>query len=246
VSVITAGVDLASQALRTASCEISWSGGVAEVRELTASGVGDEEILELVGRADKTGLDVPLGWPVAFVDAVSAHHELRAWTGGTQRALRYRVTDHHVWDATGRWPLSVSSDLIGVPALRAAALLSRLPDRAERSGAGSVVEVYPAAALRRWGFDGQGYKRKAGADVRRTLVPSFKRRTERWLCLSEAQWRTCEVSDDAFDALLAGLVARASSAGRCDPVPAGLHGLAAREGWIAVPFADSLDELART
>jgi predicted nuclease with RNAse H fold len=243
--VITAGVDLASQAVRTAACEVNWSGGHAEVTVLTASGVDDEAILGLVERAGKTGLDVPLGWPQPFVDAVSAHHSRRPWTGGTQYQLRFRATDHHVAAETGRWPLSVSSDLIALPALRAAALMARVHEEVDRSGAGRFVEVYPASALRRWGFIGHGYKNRAGAENRSVLVPLFRRRTERWLRMTEDRWHMCELSDDAFDAVLAALVARAAHIGWCDPMPDALRDVGSREGWIALPFTDSLARLAQ-
>lgn len=242
--MITAGVDLASQALHTAACEIDWADGKADVTALKASGVDDDRIVHLATRAHKTGLDVPLGWPDAFVTAVCAHHSGRRWTGGEQRTLRFRVTDLHVWSATGRWPLSVSSDLIALPALRAAALMCRLPGSADRTGAGPIAEVYPAAALRRWGFPARGYKRAAGADRRGTLVPLFRERTENWLRLSDERWRLCELSDDAFDALIAALVARALHLGACDRVPEAQRAVIEREGWIALPHGDSLQELA--
>jgi predicted nuclease with RNAse H fold len=241
--VISAGVDLASQPVRTASCEVTWSRGSATVTELVAAGADDPHISELIARSDKTGLDVPLGWPESFVAAVTAHHSRRAWPGGTQHALRFRLTDHHVWRATGRWPLSVSSDLIALPALRAAALLSA--QDADRRGGGRVVEAYPAAALRRWGFDARGYKRRAGLEHRRVLVPGFRARTAGWLRLSDAHWRLCEASDDAFDALVAALIARAAALGMCDTPPVEQVSITAREGWIALPAADSLDRLAR-
>ncbi len=44
-------------------------------------------------------------------------------------------------------PLSVSTDRIALPAMGAASLLSRLPERAPLDGSGVIVEVYPAAAL---------------------------------------------------------------------------------------------------
>src|SRR5207253_2236918 len=76
--------------------------------------------------------------------------------------LRFRATDFAVHERTGRWPLSVSSDLIAVPALRAA----RLFGAHDRSGAGVLVEVYPAAALRIWGFSTRGYKGPRGGAAR--------------------------------------------------------------------------------
>lgn len=242
--MITAGVDLASQPSRTASSEIAWSHGAAEVISLSASGVEDEAILVLLERADKAGLDVPLGWPSTFVAAVTAHHAQRPWSGGSQHELRFRTTDRYVAEETGRWPLSVSSDLIALPAMRAAALMSGVRDGADRSGAGKFVEVYPAAALRRWGFVGHGYKSRAGSENRAALVPAFRARTQAWLHMSDEWWQMCLLSDDAFDAVIAGLVARAQALHRCDAFPESGRALVSREGWIALPFADSLDTLA--
>jgi len=57
--------------------------------------------------------------------------------------LRYRRTDLWIREETGIVPLSVSTDRIGVPALRIARALA-IEDKA---GNGTVVEVYPAAAF---------------------------------------------------------------------------------------------------
>jgi hypothetical protein len=141
------------------------------------------------------------------------------------------------------WPLSVSSDLIAVPALRAGALLDRVVPGADRSGSDLVVEVYPAAALKRWGFVSRGYKRAKGGGVRASLVESFRRATSGWLDASDACWERCVGSDDAFDAVIAALVARAADLDLCDPCPSELKDVATREGWIALPLADCLDRL---
>ena len=53
-------------------------------------------------------------------------------------------------------------------------------------------------------------------------------------------------SDDAFDAVIAALVARAFSVGEVEPIPPEDRGVALREGWIAVPYAGSLSLLARS
>jgi hypothetical protein len=51
-------------------------------------------------------------------------------------------------------------------------------------------------------------------------------------------------SDDAFDSVIAALVARAVSVGEVESIPAEDRGVALREGWIAVPCAGSLALLA--
>ena len=150
-------------------------------------------------------------------------------------------------ETLGRWPLSVSSDLIAVPAMRAVRLLAEVAAAGEaidRSGSGRFVEVYPAAALHVWGFPSRGYKRTKGAEVRARLVSDLAQRTADWLTLSEQDWARCTASDDMLDALVAALVARAASKGRCKPIPPSDRELAKEEGWIALPRTGSLGQLA--
>ncbi len=70
--MITAGVDLSSQTAHTASCIIEWSGRGATVTDLKVD-VDDGAISALVQSVDKLGIDVPLGWPLAFAEAVAQH-----------------------------------------------------------------------------------------------------------------------------------------------------------------------------
>jgi predicted nuclease with RNAse H fold len=246
--MITAGVDLSSQTAHTASCTIEWSGGRATVRNL-ALDVDDSAITALVTTVDKLGIDVPLGWPTAFAKAVAQHSLQGPWPAGYDHsdavAYRYRRTDLWVWKALkASPPLSVSTDRIAIPAMRAAALLSRLPDQMTLDGSGVVVEVYPAAALRRWGFIWRGYKRKEQADARHLLVDHLFEETVTWLSVGPSEAALCVASDDAFDALVAALVARAAAVGLVDPIPEEDTVAARNEGWIAVPQAGSLERLA--
>lgn len=52
----------------------------------------------------------------------------------------------------------------------------------DRSGAGPVVELYPAASLRSWGLYRPGYKQAAKPDVLGCLVDDLRAR---------AQWLDC-------------------------------------------------------
>ena len=154
--MITAGVDLSSQAVKTAACVIDWSDQRATVVELTL-GVDDDSISALIARVDKLGIDVPLGWPIAFAEAVVGYSVDGSWPTEYRHtdnaSYCYRRTDLWVWKDLGMSPpLSVSADRISLPAMRAAALLSHVPRHTARDGSGVVVEVYPAAALRRWVF----------------------------------------------------------------------------------------------
>ncbi|MBV8527424.1 MAG: DUF429 domain-containing protein [Candidatus Dormibacteraeota bacterium] len=242
--MITTGIDLAAQPERTAACVIEWGDGFGRVVDLRPRDVDDVQILTLVDAADRTGIDVPFGWPDGFIAAVSAHHAALDWAGGDLAQLRMRATDAWVRERTGRWPLSVSTDRIGVPALRVARVLARVPAARDRAGGGPVVEVYPAAALRIWGFKSRLYKRVAGAAARTALVAAFRAAAEGWLHLSAHEWEACDAGDDAFDALIAALVARAAACGLVESCPRELREIASREGWILLPLDGSLERLA--
>jgi predicted nuclease with RNAse H fold len=245
--MITAGVDLASQAAKTAACVIDWSDQRATVVELTL-GVDDDSISALITRVDKLGIDVPLGWPIAFAEAVVGYSVDGSWPTEYRHTdnanYRYRRTDLWVWKNLGTSPpLSVSADRISLPAMRAAALLSHVPQHSARDGSGVVVEVYPAAALRRWGLRSRQYKRKENSDARRELVARLLTETT-WLSIESSGVDLCIDSDDAFDALVAALVARAAAMELVEPIPGEDLTNALREGWIAVPIDGSLNRLA--
>jgi len=251
--MITAGVDLSSQDARTALCIIEWREDLRKVDGRDGHialwvGADDAQITDAMAQAAKLGIDVPLGWPVSFAKAVAGHTRDGSWPADYRHgeAVKYRLRSTDVWcwkQLNMPPPLSVAADRIALPAMRAAALLSRLPERPDRDGSGRVVEVYPAAALRRWGFVSRGYKRDAGGSVRGDLIDKFVAVTEGWLHLSKDQERLCRASDDAFDALVAALVARAAALRLVEPVPEECREDAKREGWIAVPLQDALGRL---
>lgn len=211
-------------------------------------GFADTEIARLISEVDKLGIDVPLGWPIAFAEAVSGHSTFGMWPASYQHAnigaYRYRRTDIYTWRTGGGPPLSVSTDRIGIPAMRFAALLAAVEPRVALDGSGVVVEVYPAAALRRWGLPWRGYKGHEHAAELQALVSSFADETRGWLSLSKADRAECESSDDAFDALVAACVARAAWVGAVDPIPEEDRAAALREGWITLPIEQSLKDLA--
>ena len=244
--MLTLGIDLASQAAKTAVCRIEWSDHRAVVDD-PIIGLGDVDLLELIPNAAKVGIDCPFGWPDSFAAAVAAHHSFAPWPDADLVDLRYRYTDRVVTDIARR-PLSVSSDLIGVTAMRCARLLSEL-DRGghpvDRAGTGVVAEVYPAAALVVWGFQPAGYKRAAGLQKRKSLLAALEEATGDWLEVSERALGLCEQSDDCLDALVASLVARAAGLGLTQPPPRDRLDQIQREGWIHVPSAGSLERLSQ-
>ncbi len=248
--MLTAGVDLATEPARTALALVAWDGGSARVSGL-ALGVDDDAIVVAAKGASKLGVDCPLGWPDEFVSFVARHQDggpppLGPAPDGSPwwRRLAYRETDRAVVQAIGLHPLSVSTDRIGLTAMRAAGLLARLADGSEvvdRSGRGLVVEVYPAASLRVWGLPSRGYKGRDGRPLREQMLAALQQRAP-WLHLGGHEALLVR-SADCLDALVAALAARAAASGRAAAPAAGQLEAARREGWIAWPTCP-LEELA--
>jgi predicted nuclease with RNAse H fold len=231
--VRTLGVDLASQDRNTAICVVDWERRRVESLRV---GVGDAAIVALLREGMPAGIDAPFGWPAAFVAALASWTDsdrwTEPWTPETQRLLRLRETDRWIASTIGKWPLSVSADSIAMCAMRAATLLHAAGVKERVNG--PVYEVYPGAALRRWGLAAKGYKRDAA--VRARLVDA--------LGVDGADRDALARSDHALDALLSAMVARAAALGLTEPPPDDLDpAVIAREGWIHLPRVGSLSAL---
>ncbi|RBP66064.1 uncharacterized protein DUF429 [Brevibacterium sanguinis] len=201
-----AGIDLAAEADRT-GLAILGEVGSSCVIERVHVGVDDDAIVAEFLAAECVGVDMPLGWPVSFVDFVTAH------TNGTlprpessgrewRKSLAMRTTDLVVRRRTGSTPLSVSTDRIARAAMRSARVEARLRDAVvpvARDGSDRIVEVCPAAGLKCWSMVNRGYKGSA----------NLIRRSE--------------------------LVVRAAATGGCEPPPEDLRDVTRREGWIWLP-----------
>ena len=228
--MLTAGIDLAAKPAKTGAVLVDWSSEPPTVVRAWRK-VTDEQILalceEVTRQRGRVGIDCPLGWPRPFVDFVGAHAAHRPLPMpelGTQ-SLRLRATDIAVMQRRpGRpAPLSVSTNMLGVTALRAARLLAELRERGmpvDRAGGGTVCEVYPAASRFAWGL---------------TKVRDLTGLLSR-LPLAVAPAERVQLDNEhIFDALVAALTARAVAVGATDPPPPGQADLAAEEGWIHVP-----------
>lgn len=234
----TAGIDLATQPGRTAVCTLDWTSGSATVQLVHDR--SDTALIDVCRTADKTGIDCPFGWPQPFVTAVQAHANRHPWPGRDEppdafRAhLALRETDREVHRRTGCTPLSVAGDRIGLTALRCALLLDQLAD-VDRTGAtGSVAEVYPAASLRTWGLPWTGYKRARGRDRLPAMVDELVRLLP-GLRFPDGTRAEIEANDDAFDALVCAVTAKAVVDGQTHRPTPGQAELAVAEGWIHVP-----------
>jgi predicted nuclease with RNAse H fold len=240
----TVGIDLAADPRRTAACTIDWSGP-----SITIGGppVADDRIVELVTEADRTGVDVPFGWPDSFVEVVGAHQRGAPWPhdhDGTAE-LRLRLTDRWVQQHHRLVPLSVSADRIGVAAMRWARLESTLSARGveiDRSGlGGAVAETYPAGALRLWGLRATGYKRAAGREALAELVDSVVAQCGSFGTTAGPALAGC--SDDQLDAFLCAVLAREVAVGHTTAPVGDQVAVARREGWIHLPTRPLADVL---
>jgi predicted nuclease with RNAse H fold len=241
--MLTVGVDLAAEPPGTAIAWVDWSVTGAGVRDLTCPAT-DDEVVAAIGQAGKAGIDCPLGWPAEFVAFIQAHQTGnlvvpdgiagRDW----RRRLAYRHTDLAVHEQTRLMPLSVSADRIGHTAMRCAAILARLGPSGQpldRSGTGTVVEVYPAATLKTWNLPHRGYKRPPNRAALTRLVDALQQAAP-WLSLGLHE-PTCRRSDHALDAVIAALTARAAHLGLTTQPDQHQMRHAATEGWIAIPTA---------
>ncbi len=151
----------------------------------------------------------------------------------------------------GSTPLSVSSDLIGVVAMRAA-LLQTLWATCwgvqPRDGTGQLIETYPAVALRAWGLYVRRYKSSASArenaalsGVRQELMNAIDERASSWLAIDDELRRYAIESDHALDALVCCLVALATKVGQTHGASPEEQERARREGWIHVPSGPLAD-----
>lgn len=224
--MITLGIDLSSSREGTAACLIEWKrcGVVVHKPELRCN---DDQLDKLIHRADVVGIDAPFGWPKAFVEAVAGWNDLY-WSPENRKRLQFRSTDLFVRETLGIWPLSVSTDRIALPAMRANALLTRHKVQ-DRSGDGRFYEVYPAATLKTWGLPYRGYKlldpncRKVRLKILRTLGAMLP-----FLGIPNEYAST----SDALDALTASLTARLAFEKRTVE-PQRDHVIS--EGWIHFP-----------
>jgi hypothetical protein len=246
----TLGIDLSAQPKKTAACVLEWGDLSCRVAQFTV-GLDNDALLGLIETTSptKVAIDAPFGWPAPFVQAVSDYASSGHWPAPTEtrRPLLLRTTDLAVIAAAGgRPPLSVSADKIAVCAMRCAELLNALArDGAiDRTGDGVAMEVYPAAALRQWGMDTEGYKggKPEQRERRRRLAEAITDATSQWLALDAEERALLAASDHLLDALVSALVARAAAVGLTVSIPEEAYEAAATEGWIHLPRRQALAE----
>lgn len=245
----TLGIDLSTNPKLTALCLLDWSNiGPAQIGALQV-GASNEEIYRLAVGVGQIGIDAPFGWPRPWAAAVAEHRPGTSFGAeGTSAELTLRYTDKWITANVGIRPLPVAANLIGATAIRCARVVGatgRPVDTGEPGPTGSVSEVYPAAALKRWGQSWSLYKGKRYREARVALVAALEE-AGLPVQLTAPDRGVLAASDDALDALVASLVARAIAISLTDDCPADAAELARQEGWIRVPaVGTSLRDLER-
>lgn len=236
------GIDLAAEPKNTGIATLVTTTTGLRIEAVRVA-VDDDDVIATITASDYTGVDVPVGWPQPFTEFLAAQAAQRlvapestgtAW----RRTLALRATDRYVQQHVGLTPLSVSANLIAYPAFRWAGIEARLRQtdiEVARDGTGVIAEVYPAAALYRWGLNHTGYKGPRRGVVREQLVIGLSQ------VFPDLDFNGFEAlmvaNDNALDALIAALVSHEIQQGRCEPPPEELRDIVQTEGWIWVPHA---------
>ena len=236
--MISAGIDLAAEPKGTALALVEFSKHKAKLT-LLEQGLDDEALIEKTHNADKIGIDCAFGWPIQFAQFINNHQDpvnKEIIDGGMdfRRELSFRETDREIKKLTGRWPLSVSTDRLGLTAIRCAGLLSKYQAKGieiDRAGSKLLVEVYPGATLRNWKFDTTGYR--VNKEPRAELLRKLEAQAT-WLDVSSFRTQMVE-SADCFDAVVAALAARAVYQGNYSKPTSEQLESARVEGWIGLP-----------
>ena len=250
--MISLSKDLSVNLTQTGICSLKWADGGAHASFLQAR--DDAELLGMIRHGGTVvGIDVPLGWPIGFAQAVG--HYMASDDGRWPKAswpesyFRLRSTDEWVAKHARKRqppvsirPLSVSADKLGAPAMKAAWLLSEIArgepgtvvDRSGREG--RFVEVYPTAAIRLWDLKLPPYRSKNKEETYEALTTCREELTRR--SGGVLQGLDGMQTEHQVDALICALVARAARLPELTVAPPSEKQEAARlEGWIHVPAA---------
>lgn len=233
------GVDLAAKPERTFAAMGSVADdGRLRITELQ-NPVSDEQLVASSRAAHRIiAIDAPFGWPYEFASFVATYHEGRTPREVTRLEFRFRETDKFIHDTLGKWPLSVSTDKLGVVAHRAVSLLLKfrdcdIPPFWQNGRSTTVIEVYPAATLIALGITPGRYKREA--PDRRQILAELK---SLGLDIPTDLAGRCVESHDALDAVICAWAAHLYLQGDTlgpEALSPRRDDIVAREGWIYVP-----------
>ncbi len=217
--------------------------------------VTDQQTIELCQNPEHAvvAVDIPFAWPRAFGEFV--HHWSAVEESPTpppKDRFRYRITDLFVQQRTGKWPLSVSTNLFALGALHWAQIVHdhRLKKQIVVEQRPSnpdelpmLIEVYPGASIRALRCQ-EETTYKSNAAARRQLVRSILDRFQ--IECDQVQFDrivSTGKEDHATDALIAAITAlmflgEIPGWRTYTPDQSQLQD-ARQEGWIFFPAAES-------
>ena len=246
------GIDLSSQPERTAVCVLQQNTpNVFKIQEMKI-GCNDAQLHDFIKQTKFIGIDAPFGWPIAFQNAVTTWNtcdwnDSMVWEKVLegkkilQEKLRLRETDRRLQEMKiGVTPLSVSTDKISLPAMRAMLLLKRFGVK-DKTGMTPFndkhfYEVYPAATLACWKMNRAGYKKADAISIRQKIVEQI---TQKFSFVDSADdLISCTKTDHQLDALICALTAFKASIKQTNwPPPSDLdESVIHQEGWIHLPI----------
>ncbi|MCT1617665.1 DUF429 domain-containing protein [Janibacter hoylei] len=226
------GLDLSTNPRKCAAVAIRWDLGRPRVVNVKTRLTPEEIVDEIAATDDHFAVDVPFGWPDTFVQFIATHQHGQQQPPGDRDAWRKETLARRLTDERLRQhralPLPASFDRLGKTAVMWSAIefdLAARGVRFDRAGSvGRVCETYPTAVLAAWHLD----KKKPPLDLIERAFPF----------LDLEDHRSSLAGDDARDALICSLTARAHALGLTVAPNANELEQANREGWIHVMEED--------
>ena len=243
------GVDLSTEDGKTAAVELAWDGQRLELRDPPIFPCSDSAIADLARGGDVVAVDVPLGWPSLWADAVGAHRPGDPFLPdqGEARELTWRATDRWIHEATGKAPQRVAASWLGATAIRGARLAARLASEgwvinpvSDELPPRAFIETYPAGLLAAWFPRWSSDAPEEPASQRAWVLDRLRKQG---LNL-QGELELVVAIVHVFDALLAAVAAGAARLGMCPGPPEGMRSVAEREGWIRIPVDHGPQTLA--
>ncbi len=242
------GVDLAAQPKNTSLCVLEWKRN-PRVVSIHRPATDDQIINESHGVA-AIGIDSPFGWPISFAKFILKKQVSRDFlpiNPSEANHLKYRFTDDYVrkhFDSLGKnvKPLSVSTDKLGVVALRCVRLCQCLA--AKYGDEFKIFEIYPAASLASWMTVKGSYKSSTNPSISRENRIYIVEELEKHGVDMSIRKDSFVNSDDDLDALLCALTCAVAFKEKTFLSPADMSKLTEFEGWIHFPCG-SLEDFSR-
>lgn len=233
------GIDFAAQPKNTWAAEgCVTENGHLRITEIE-NGITDEDVVAKTNAGYAViAIDAPFGWPWGFSEFISQRFDGHSPRQVNREDFRFRETDRFIHDQFGKWPLSVSTDRLGIVAHRLVSITTKMvhctiPPFHRPGPDPTLIEVYPAATLIALGLRERGYKKDP--EIRREIVKDLARFG---IEIRGEMADQCVLGDDALDAVICALTGHLYARGETmgpEHLKSPRAGVVSNEGWIYVP-----------